>query len=51
MDVVGQVDRSELIGALQQKGPFTVFAPTDDAFVTLLDDTGTPIFQLRTREK
>ena len=29
------LDAAELIGVLKGKGPFTVFAPTDDAFAKL----------------
>jgi transforming growth factor-beta-induced protein len=32
--------RANLVGALSGSGPFTVFAPTNDAFVQLLNDLG-----------
>ncbi|MGB5500268.1 MAG: fasciclin domain-containing protein [Maribacter sp.] len=32
--------KAELAGTLSSEGPFTVFAPTDDAFVALLDVLG-----------
>ncbi len=34
------VIKAELVGTLSSEGPFTVFAPTDDAFVALLDALG-----------
>lgn len=38
--LVAALQKSELVGALQGEGPFTVFAPTDAAFVKLLGDLG-----------
>lgn len=34
------VIKADLVGTLSSEGPFTVFAPTDDAFVALLDILG-----------
>lgn len=34
------VIKADLVGTLASEGPFTVFAPTDDAFVALLDVLG-----------
>lgn len=34
------VIKADLVGTLSSDGPFTVFAPTDDAFVALLDILG-----------
>lgn len=34
------LQRAELVGALQGDGPFTVFAPTNDAFVSLVTALG-----------
>ena len=34
--LVAAVKAAGLVGALQGKGPFTVFAPTDEAFAKLL---------------
>jgi uncharacterized surface protein with fasciclin (FAS1) repeats len=36
--LVAALQKAELVGALQGEGPFTVFAPTDDAFAKLLGD-------------
>jgi transforming growth factor-beta-induced protein len=36
--LVAALQKAELVGALQGEGPFTVFAPTDAAFVKLLGD-------------
>lgn len=33
--LVAALDRADLVGALQGDGPFTVFAPTDEAFAAL----------------
>lgn len=38
--LVAALQKAELVGALQGEGPFTVFAPTDAAFVKLLGDLG-----------
>lgn len=35
--LVSALEKADLVDALQGEGPFTVFAPTDDAFVALLD--------------
>lgn len=35
--LVAALQRANLVGALQAQGPFTVFAPTNDAFQALLD--------------
>ncbi len=35
--LVAALQKTELVAALQADGPFTVFAPTNDAFQTLLD--------------
>lgn len=35
--LVAALQEADLVGALQGEGPFTVFAPTDDAFVALLE--------------
>ncbi len=34
--LVAALQEADLVGALQGEGPFTVFAPTDDAFIALL---------------
>jgi transforming growth factor-beta-induced protein len=36
--LVAALQKAELVGALQGEGPFTVFAPTDEAFAKLLSD-------------
>lgn len=36
--LVSALQEASLVEALQGEGPFTVFAPTNDAFVTLLND-------------
>jgi LPXTG-motif cell wall-anchored protein len=36
--LVAALQKAELVEALQAEGPFTVFAPTDDAFAKLLAD-------------
>lgn len=38
--LVAALQKAELVGALEGEGPFTVFAPTDAAFVKLLGDLG-----------
>ncbi len=38
--LVDAVVRAGLVDALSSEGPFTVFAPTNDAFLALLDDLG-----------
>ena len=35
--LVAALQEADLVGALQGEGPFTVFAPTDDAFAALLE--------------
>jgi uncharacterized surface protein with fasciclin (FAS1) repeats len=44
--LVGAVGEAGLVGALQSGGPFTVFAPTNDAFSAL----GTPVDSLTTEQ-
>lgn len=36
--LVAALEKADLVGALQEDGPFTVFAPTDDAFKKLLGE-------------
>jgi transforming growth factor-beta-induced protein len=38
--LVAALQEAELVGALQGEGPFTVFAPTNDAFAALLNQLG-----------
>lgn len=38
--LVAALTKADLVGVLQGDGPFTVFAPTNDAFAALLDDLG-----------
>ncbi|WP_078551485.1 fasciclin domain-containing protein [Bacillus alkalicellulosilyticus] len=38
--LVAAVQAADLVDALKGEGPFTVFAPTDEAFATLLNDLG-----------
>jgi uncharacterized surface protein with fasciclin (FAS1) repeats len=38
---------ANLVGELVGEGPFTVFAPTDDAFVALADELGTSVDELK----
>ena len=38
--LVAALAEAELVEALQAEGPFTVFAPTDEAFTMLLNDLG-----------
>lgn len=38
--LVAAVQQAGLVDALKAEGPYTVFAPTDDAFAVLLDETG-----------
>jgi len=37
--LVAAVQQAELVDALKAEGPYTVFAPTDDAFAALLEET------------
>lgn len=37
--LVAAVQQAELVDALKADGPYTVFAPTDDAFAALLEET------------
>ena len=37
--LVAAVQAADLVGVLKSEGPFTVFAPTDDAFAALPDGT------------
>jgi transforming growth factor-beta-induced protein len=38
--LVAAVQQAGLVDALKAEGPYTVFAPTDDAFAALLEETG-----------
>lgn len=38
--LVAALQKAELVGALQGEGPFTVFAPTNEAFIKLLNGLG-----------
>ncbi|MFO7370807.1 MAG: fasciclin domain-containing protein [Bacteroidales bacterium] len=38
--LVEALTKADLVGALEGNGPFTVFAPTNDAFAALLNDLG-----------
>lgn len=38
--LVAAVQQAELVDALKAEGPYTVFAPTDEAFAALLEETG-----------
>lgn len=38
--LVEALTKADLVGALEGNGPFTVFAPTNEAFAALLDDLG-----------
>ncbi|WP_179319427.1 fasciclin domain-containing protein [Winogradskyella helgolandensis] len=42
---------TDLVTTLQGEGPFTVFAPTNDAFAQLLNDTGLDLDNLSTDEE
>ncbi|WP_299363283.1 fasciclin domain-containing protein [Winogradskyella sp.] len=42
---------TDLVSVLQGDGPFTVFAPDNDAFATLLADTGLDLDNLSTEEE
>ncbi len=44
--LVAALKKAELVDALSGKGPFTVFAPTNDAFAALLDELGINAEQL-----
>lgn len=44
--LVAALQKAELVAALQGEGPFTVFAPTDAAFVKLLGELGITAQQL-----
>ncbi len=37
--LLAAADAADLVGTLQSEGPFTVFAPTDDAFAALGEET------------
>ena len=43
--LVAAVSAADLVGALKSPGPFTVFAPTDDAFAALPPGTITTLLQ------
>lgn len=38
--LVAALQKADLVGALQGEGPFTVFAPTNEAFIKLLNGLG-----------
>jgi len=42
---------TDLVSTLQGDGPFTVFAPDNDAFTTLLNDTGLDLDNLTTEQE
>lgn len=44
--LVAALTKADLVGALQSEGPFTVFAPTDAAFTTLLSELNITAEQL-----
>jgi len=44
--LVAAVVEADLVAALRADGPFTVFAPTDEAFDDLLDDLGITVEEL-----
>ena len=44
------LEKADLVTALKGEGPFTVFAPTDDAFAALLVDLGVTKEELLARE-
>jgi len=48
--LVSAVVQAELVDTLSSEGPFTVFAPTNDAFATLLSNLGITAEQLLARE-
>ena len=48
--LVAAVQAAGLLETLSGEGPFTVFAPTDEAFATLLDELGVTAEELLARE-
>jgi transforming growth factor-beta-induced protein len=44
------LEQAELIGALEGEGPFTVFAPTDEAFAKLPKETVESLLKTENRE-
>ncbi|MFV8827304.1 fasciclin domain-containing protein [Alkalihalobacterium sp. APHAB7] len=48
--LVAAVQAADLVDALKGDGPFTVFAPTDEAFAALLDELGVTAEELLARE-
>ena len=49
--LVAAVQAAELVDVLKGDGPFTVFAPTDDAFAKLGDDTIAYLLKPENKEK
>jgi uncharacterized surface protein with fasciclin (FAS1) repeats len=49
--LVQALKAADLVGALQGEGPFTVFAPTDDAFAALPDGQLEALLQEENKEK
>jgi transforming growth factor-beta-induced protein len=49
--LVAAVKAADLVGTLQGKGPFTVFAPTDDAFAKLGKDTLADLLKPENKKK
>lgn len=49
--LVAAVEAAELVDVLRQKGPYTVFAPTDDAFAKLPTGTVEELLKPENREK
>jgi transforming growth factor-beta-induced protein len=49
--LVAAVQAAELVDVLQQKGPYTVFAPTDEAFAKLPTGTVEELLKPENREK
>jgi LPXTG-motif cell wall-anchored protein len=47
--LVAALQKAELVDALKGEGPFTVFAPTDDAFAALLSSLGVTAEELLNR--
>ncbi|MDE5412542.1 fasciclin domain-containing protein [Alkalihalobacterium chitinilyticum] len=48
--LVAAVQAADLVDALKAEGPFTVFAPTDEAFANLLDELGVTADELLASE-
>ncbi|MEB1806169.1 MAG: fasciclin domain-containing protein [Bacillaceae bacterium] len=48
--LVAAVQAADLVNALKAEGPFTVFAPTDEAFANLLDELGVTADELLASE-